>query len=188
MKSPRLKRLATAALLALATLACSQGSPEPIQVDWDLREDIGEFRSEYTGQTEMIYRVDELSVAFHSDEYRAFLQAINDAPPARSALVYYESAPNAGHYRFMYAATDGRSCWQIVSDLAGVRAKACSGVPVFTANVPADTRAIRDPGVAALIQYTGNTELPRRAMAILPHEPIEVSDDALFQRIERIFG
>lgn len=138
----------------------------------------------------MIYRVDELATALQSQEYDAFLRAVEEAPPANRALIYYESAPNASHYFFALAASNGASCTLTISDLHGVRERECQRVPEYQADLPIDPRAIRDPGVAGLVQFGSDGGEPRKAMSLLPdQEPSGVAqDDMLFDKIERIFG
>lgn len=170
--------------------ACTPTDPEPRQITWRLEQDVAAFREAYAGQPEMIYRVAELAVAVQSSEYQTFLAALNRAPHAARAFVYYESAPNASHYLFALAARDGQSCLVVVSDLNGVREHVCRDVPEYRAEIPGDEEAIRDPGVAGLAQFNPSDAEPRRAMSVLPaDEPAGLArDDLLFDKVERIFG
>jgi len=185
----RLTAVAMAVLLALGLGACSRSDIDARPISWTLEADLSAYRQSYSGQPEMIYRVDELAVALQSDEYRAFLDAIGSAPAAREALIYYEVAPNSSHYMFSLAVENASLCTVIVSDLAGVRETECQRVPSYAAEVAPDTRAVRDPAVAGLVQFGPNGE-ERRAITLLsPQEPSGLStDETLFDKIERVFG
>lgn len=177
-------------VVALALSACSPASSDPRPIVWSLEDDLSYFRQTYAQHPEMMYRVGELGAALESEEYQAFAAALEHAPPASRALVYYESAPNASHYLFVLAASDGDRCTVTVSNLEGVRAFDCQRVPEYRANVPIDSRLIRDPGVAALIQFDPEGGEARRAISILPpDEPLPGAQDyELFARVESIFG
>jgi hypothetical protein len=176
--------------VALALSGCTPVLSDPRPIVWSLEDDVGYFRQTYAQHPEMMYRVGELGAALQSEEYKAFAAAIERAPPASRAFVYYESAPNASHYLFVLAASDGERCTVTVSTMDGVRAFDCQRVPEYRANVPVDSRLIRDPGVAALVQFDPEGGEARRAISILPtDEPLlGTQDDELFDRVESIFG
>jgi len=181
--------IAAGVLLALGLTACSQTDVDARQVSWTLEDDLAAYRESYSGQPEMIYRIDELAVALQSDEYRAFLNAIETAPMSREALVYYEVAPNASHYFFAFAAEDGSHCTLIISDQAGVQESECQRVPSYAAQVSPDTRAVRDPSVAGLVQFGPNGEEWRAMTLLSPQERSGLSTgETLFDKIERVFG
>lgn len=185
----RLAAISAAVVLALGLAACSRPNIDARQISWTLEDDLAAYRRAYSGQREMIYRVDELAVALQSAEYRAFLEVIGAAPAARQALIYYEAAPNASHYVFALAVENFSSCTVIVSDLAGVRESECQHIPSYEAEVAPDTRAVRDPAVAGLVQFGLNGE-ERRAMTLLSfQEPLGLSaNEHLFDKIERVFN
>lgn len=167
--------------------ACSR--PRLNEVTWTLEGDIAAYRQAYAGNSEMTYRVDELAVGLESNEYRAFLQAVESAPAGSVWLVYYEVGPSAAHYMFALAVESDTRCIVLISDLDGVREDECGAVPNYSATPPADARAIRDPTVVGLVQAGVDVEV-RRALTVLPpHESsgVELSAD-LFAKIDRLLG
>lgn len=177
-------------LAVFALTACAQETAPERQIAWRLEDDIAAYRGAYDGQPEMMYRVDELAVALTSAEYETFVDALAATAPVSEALIYYESAPNASRYVFAFIGANRRGCVIVISDANGVRRGACRGVPEFHAEIAADELAIRDPGIAGLVQFASAVSPVRRAMSILPaNEPSGLETDSmLLPKIERIFG
>jgi hypothetical protein len=181
------RRICTVALAFVSVCACVRAPPESDPISWSLGQDIAFFRNEFRSQNEMIYRIDELSIGESSDEYQAFVRALESAPDGSKALIYYEVAPSAEHFMFALAVENASSCIVIVSDRDGVRRGECQRVPAYSAAVPPDGRAVRDPAIAGLVQFDGQTE--RRAITLVPAEETIglTSGQTLFDKVARVF-
>jgi hypothetical protein len=158
-------------------------------VAWTLPEDIGYYRQSFIGQSEMIYRADTLSAALPTSEYREFVGALARLPPASRALVYYEVIPSASHYLFAVAAETAEGCVAFISDAEGVHESGCRSIPNFEAAQVVDSRAVRDPPVAGLVQIDASGEYRRTLLMLGDNDvPAESSRASLIEQIDRAFG